>query len=219
MYAIYELASGFLVWVALAVFAGGTAFRLAWLFAIGRKKDAAVFHYFSFYYALRSILHWIVPFASRNMRLHPVMTTVTFIFHLCLIITPIFAAAHAILIAESWGGRWWYLPDAASDIMTLAVILGCMFFLIRRIVKREVRYLTTPGDYVLLAIVAAPFVSGFWSYHQWSGFEIAGIIHMLSGELLLISIPFTRLFHMLLFPFTRGYSGSEFGGMRRARDW
>lgn len=103
--------------------------------------------------------------------------------------------------------------------MTLAVILGCVFFLIRRISKKDVRYLSTAGDYILLVIVAAPFLSGFWSYHQGSGFEIAGIVHMLSGELLLICIPFTRLFHMFLFPFTRGYAGSEFGGMRSARDW
>lgn len=219
MHGIYDLASGFLVWVALVIFAGGIVFRLALLISTARKKDSAVFNYFSLYYALRSILHWIIPFASRNMRLHPVMTAVTFIFHLCLIITPIFAAGHIILIAESWGGGWWYLPDAAADIMTLAVILGCVFFLIRRILKKEVRYLTTPGDYVLLVIVAAPFVSGFWTYHQWGGFEIAGIIHMLSGELMLICLPFTRLFHMILFPFTRGYAGSEFGGVRNIKDW
>ena len=219
MHEIYALASGILVWIALIVFVGGTLWRLIRMALTARKKDAVIYHYFSFYYALRSILHWIIPFASKSMRKRPAMTVVAFVFHICLIITPIFLAAHVILIAESWGIGWAYLPNAAADIMTILVILGCVFFLARRIAQKDVRYLSTPGDYVLLLVVAAPFVTGLWAYHQWSGFEIAGIIHMLSGELLLICLPFTRLFHMALFPFTRGYAGSEAGGVRRARDW
>ncbi len=219
MHEIYPLASGILVWIALVVFVGGMTGRLLRMALTARKKDAAVYHYFSFYYALRSILHWIIPFASKSMRDRPVMTLVAFIFHICLIITPIFLAAHVILIAESWGIGWAYLPNAAADIMTILVILGCVFFLARRIVKNDVRYLSTPGDYVLLLVVAAPFVTGLWAYHQWYGFEVAGIIHMLSGELMLICLPFTRLFHMALFPFTRGYAGSETGSVRRSRDW
>ncbi|MBS3732021.1 MAG: nitrate reductase [Desulfobacterales bacterium] len=219
MHEIYQLASGILVWVALIVFVGGTAGRLIRMAITARKKDAVIYQYFSFYYALRSILHWIIPFGSMSMRARPAMTLVAFIFHICLIITPIFLAAHVILIAESWGIGWAYLPNAVADIMTILVILGCLFFLLRRIVQRDVRYLSTPGDFVLLLVVAAPFVTGIWTYHQWSGFEIAGIVHMLSGELMLICLPFTRLFHMALFPFTRGYAGSEAGGVRRARDW
>ncbi|MCF8036903.1 MAG: respiratory nitrate reductase subunit gamma [Desulfobacteraceae bacterium] len=219
MHEIYTLASGVLVWIALIVFVGGTLWQLTRMALTARKKDAAIYHYFSFYYALRSILHWIIPFASKSMRDRPVMTLVAFIFHICLIITPIFLAAHVILIAESWGIGWAYLPNAAADIMTILVILGCIFFLARRIVKNDVRYLSTPGDYVLLLVVAAPFITGLWAYNQWYGFEVAGIIHMLSGELMLICLPFTRLFHMALFPFTRGYAGSETGSVRRARDW
>jgi hypothetical protein len=72
---------------------------------------------------------------------------------------------------------------------------------------------------VLIAIVAAPFITGFWTYHQWYGYETAGILHMLSGELMLLCLPFTRLFHMALWPFTRAYAGSEFGAVRCSRDW
>jgi len=71
----------------------------------------------------------------------------------------------------------------------------------------------------ILFIVAAPFISGFWVYHQWAGFPTMTIIHILSGEIMLAAIPFTKLFHMFLFPFTRGYMGSEFGGVRMAKDW
>lgn len=219
MHEIYHLARGLFAWIAFAVFAGGMVVRIARMAFKARRQDRAVYAYFSPYYAMRSILHWIIPFASRSMRNHPVFTLVAFVFHACLIVTPLFLAAHVILVAESWEIGWPYLPDGAADVMTLLVMLGCLFFLVRRILQKDVRYLSTAGDYGLLLLVAAPFVTGFWTYHQWYGFEIAGIIHMLSGELMLICLPFTRLFHMALFPFTRGYAGSEFGGVRHARDW
>ena len=83
----------------------------------------------------------------------------------------------------------------------------------------EVKFLTSTSDYVILAIVAAPFVTGFWTYHQWPGYQLSGILHILSGEIMLVAIPFTRLSHMIFFPFTRGYIGSEFGAVRHVQDW
>lgn len=219
MHEIYLLASGFLVWVAFGVFIGGTVLRLVLLALKARRKDPVIYQYFSFYYAARSIIHWIFPFASKGMRDHPVFTTIAFVFHICLILIPFFVAAHVILIMESWGAGWWHLPNAAADIMTILVLLSLLFFLARRILQKDVRYLSTAGDYALLLLVAAPFITGLWTYHQWYGFEIAGLLHMLSGELMLICLPFTRLFHMALFPFTRGYAGSEFGAVKGARDW
>jgi nitrate reductase gamma subunit len=83
----------------------------------------------------------------------------------------------------------------------------------------DVKYLSTGSDYAVLAMVAAPFVSGFWAYHQFPGYPVVTILHIVSGEILLAAIPFTRLSHMFFFPLTRGYMGSEFGGVRMARDW
>lgn len=219
MYAIYEIASGPLVWLAFAVFILGSLYRLISMARLTVKKDAVVFNYLSPYYALRSILHWIIPFASVNMRKHPVMTAVAFAFHICLLLVPIFLCAHIILINEAWQINWWYIPDTAADIMTLIVIAACIFFLCRRLLLREVRYLTTFSDFLILAAVAAPFITGFWAQHQYPGHVAASLIHILSGELILVMIPFTRLSHMLFFPFIRGYAGSEFGAIRNARDW
>ncbi len=147
------------------------------------------------------------------------MTIMTFAFHSCLIITPLFALAHLILLDESWGFRWGALPESLADVMTLVVIAGCVFFLARRLKLPEVRYLTSTSDYVLLAIVAAPFITGFLAYHQWFGYPIFLLLHILSGEIMLMAIPFTRLSHMLYSPFTRAYMGSEFGKVRKAKDW
>lgn len=219
MYDVYHFVSGPMVWVAFIVFITGSFYRVISLIMLANEKEKFIFDYMSLKYSLRSILHWLVPFATENWRRHPVLTVVTFAFHLCLFIVPIFLMAHIILWEEAWGISWWWLSDSLADIMTLIVIAGCVFFLIRRIKLPEVKYVTSASDYVILAIVAAPFITGFLAYHQWFPYPFMMILHIISGEIMLMAIPFTRLSHMLFAPLTRAYMGSEFGGVRHSRDW
>ncbi len=219
MHELYSLLSGPLVWAAIVIFAGGMLFRLLSMAILAWKKDRVVYEYMSARYALRSILRWLTPFSAVNMRKKPVMTVATFLFHLCAVIAPVFLYAHMILFKEAWGVGWWSIPDAVADVMTMVVIVACIFFLVRRLKLREVRYLTSASDYGLLLAVAAPFITGLWAFHQLPGAAAATLLHMFSGEILLALIPFTRLSHMFFFPFTRGYIGSEFGAVRFAKDW
>lgn len=219
MYDIYDFVSGPLVWISFIIFIAGSFYRLISMALLAKKKDIIVYEYMSLKYGLRSILHWIIPFGTVKWRKNPILTIVTFTFHICLILVPIFLSAHIILWKESWDISWWYISDTTADILTGIVIASCIFFLVRRIALPEVKYLTSFSDYVILFIVAAPFITGFWTYHQWIGFRMMGIIHMLAGEIMLAAIPFTRLIHMVFFPFTRGYMGSEFGAVRHAKDW
>ena len=219
MHDIYNFVSGPLAWLAFIIFFGGCLYRLVSLILLVNKKEKFIFTYMSWKYSLRSILHWMTPFATENWRQHPVLTIVTFAFHICLIAAPVFLLSHNILWDESWNIRWWSLPDAVADIMTLIVIGGCVFFLVRRLKLPEVQYVTSASDYVILAIVAAPFVTGFLAYHQWFAYQWLAILHIVSGEIMLAAIPFTRLSHMIFAPLTRAYMGSEFGKVRQARDW
>ncbi|MEE4264613.1 MAG: respiratory nitrate reductase subunit gamma [Desulfobacteraceae bacterium] len=219
MLEIYQFISGPLAWSAFIIFIGGCLYRLISLLVLVHRKERFIYSYMSLKYGLRSILRWSTPFATENMRRHPAMTIVAFAFHICLLVTPLFLLAHVILIEEAWNVSWWTLPDGLADAMTLIVVAGCIFFLVRRLINREVQYVTSVSDFVLLAIVVAPFVTGFLAYYQWFGYKIFVILHILAGEIMLVSIPFTRLSHMITAPLTRAYMGSEFGGVRHAQDW
>lgn len=218
MHAIYSLVAGPLVWLAFILFFGGIFYRLIRLLVLVAKTEPFVFTYMSFKYSLRSIIHWMIPFATLNWRKHPYLTVVTFTFHFCLMIAPLFLLSHVVLLDESWGLSWWTLPDAAADVMTVLVILSCVYFLVRRVSQPEVKFVTDWTDYLLLAIVALPFITGFLAYHHYA-VEWMTILHMFSGEVMLAVIPFTRLSHMIFSPLTRAYMGSEFGKVRHARDW
>ena len=219
MHSLYNFVSGPLAWLAFIIFFGGSLYRLITLFILVHKKERFIYSYISLKYSLRSILHWSMPFATENMRRHPLFTIVTFAFHICLVLTPLFLLAHITMIDESWNLSWWNLPEGITQVMTVIVIASCAFFLIRRLVSPEVQYVTSASDYVILAIVAAPFITGFLAYYQWLGYQTFVILHILSAEIMLVAIPFTRLSHMLFAPLTRAYMGSEFGGVRHARDW
>ncbi|MFY9705641.1 MAG: nitrate reductase [Desulfobacterales bacterium] len=216
---IYNFVSGPLAWLAFILFFGGCLYRLVRLFMLVKEKEPFIFTYMSWKYSLRSIFHWIIPFGTVNWRRHPVLTVVTFVFHIGLVIAPIFLLAHVILLDEALDLSWRALPDAWADVLAVAVIIGCVFFLVRRLTQPEVKFVTSASDFVILTIVAAPFITGFIAYHQWIDYPVMMVLHVVAGEVMLVSIPFTRLSHMLFSPFTRAYMGSEFGKVRHARDW
>ena len=216
---IYNFVSGPLAWLAFILFFGGCLYRLVRLFMLVKEKEPFIFTYMSWKYSLRSIFHWIIPFGTVNWRRHPVLTVVTFVFHIALVIAPIFLLAHVILLDEALNLSWWALPDAWADVLTVVVIIGCLFFLVRRLTQPEVKFVTSASDFVILTIVAAPFITGFIAYHQWIDYPVMMVLHVVAGEVLLVAMPFTRLSHMLFSPFTRAYMGSEFGKVRHARDW
>ena len=219
MHDIYRFVSGPLAWVAFILFIGGSLYRLITMIMEVKEKEPFIFTYMSLKYSLRSILHWITPFGTLNWRRNPVLTVVTFAFHICLFLSPIFLLAHVTLWDETWNISWWTLPDGVADVMTWIVIASCVFFLIRRLTQREVQFVTFTSDYVILTIVAAPFITGLLAYHQWFGYPVVMILHILAGEVMLVAIPFTRLSHMIFSPFTRAYMGSEFGVIRKSKDY
>jgi nitrate reductase gamma subunit len=215
----FNFVRGPMVWLAFAVFFGGSIYRIYTIISMA-KKEAVVFPYIKLKYIFRSLLHWLIPFGTTNWRRRWVVTLITFPFHICIIVTPIFLLAHNVLWYESWGINLWSLPDRLADIMTLIVIGGCGFFLIRRILSPEVRYVSYLSDFIILTITVLPFLTGYLAAKQMLlPHNVMTILHILSGEVMLMAVPFTRIGHMLSFWLTRAYSGSEFGLVRHTYDW
>ena len=216
---VYDFLTGPALWFTFIFFIGGLFVRIAILFRLSRQKDRIVYNHVNLGWGLRSILHWLIPWASASMRQQPVFCIVAFIFHITLLAVPLFLAAHNTLWDEAFGIRLWSLPDALADWMTLVLIASAVFLFVRRQRRPEVRILTTTWDYALLVMTTLPFLTGFLAYHQWGPYELMLILHIVLGEVLLILIPITKLGHMVLFFFTRAFIGFEMGGRRGARSW
>lgn len=205
-------------WLGLGVLLLGVTGRLLWAWRAARG-EGSVLPVMSARYGLRSLWHWLVPLSTRNQRLHPLMTLVSYGFHLCLLLAPLLAAGHVELWRQRWGFGWPTLPAPVIDVMTLVVIGAVVFFLLRRLVAPEVRNVTGWREYLLLLVVVAPFITGIIAHLQLLDYRLVMVLHIVSGTLWLVLIPFSWLSHMFWFFFTRSYMGSEFGAVRNARDW
>lgn len=216
---LYNFLKGPMVWIAFLIFIVGSIYRISFLI-VKVKKLKTINSYLSLKYSLRSIIHWVIPYASTNMRKHPWFTMVSFLFHVCLILTPFILYAHIKIFYDSWNILLWSVPERISDIMTLIVLFSAFIFILRRILIPEVRFVTYLSDFIILFIAVVPFITGFLAYHQLLfDYRIMVAFHILSGEIMLIAIPFTKLSHMLFFWFIRAYTGSDFGAVRHSRDY
>ena len=207
---------GPLLWIAFLTFFIGSILRAALFLSVSRKKDKIIYQYFSWKYVLATFGRWLLPL-NKDVIKNPIFTILGYMFHICLIVVPIWFSGHISLWEESrFEWSWTPIPDGLADWMTLIFLAIALFFLLRRIISADIRLLSTFSDYLLIVVVALPFITGYFLTHGTVdniGFlgENIQLIHMLSGELMLILIPFTKLSHFVLFFFSRGATAIEFG--------
>jgi nitrate reductase gamma subunit len=212
---MYEFLTGPMVWLSFGIFFTGLIARaVIYIRGLDWRLDRVTYSENLSYGvkgALRSIILWLFPFGTHSWRNNPGFTILVFALHIGLLFTPIFILGHNILLRERWGFSLWTIPEGLADTLTVVVILSVIFLFLRRIALPEVRMMTTAQDYMLLLIAAAPFVTGFIAHHGASHYNFWIIAHIISGEILLIAIPFTKLSHFILFFLSRAQLGMDFG--------
>jgi nitrate reductase gamma subunit len=223
---MYEFARGPLVWIAFVIFFIGMIYRIIQINSQIQNQNKNINKPSKHkkiekptLSAEEISLQRILRFKDSLLYRHPVMAVVSFIFHCCLLIIPLFALGHSMVFYQSWGISTPSLPDGVVDTMTILVIIGGLFFLIRRIMIPRVRAISSINDYLLLLVTIAPFLTGFIAYHQWFDYKPIILLHLLSGEIMLIAIPFTKLSHMIYFFFVRFLTRSEHNWGSGKRGW
>jgi nitrate reductase gamma subunit len=207
---------GPLLWIAFFIFIFGSLLKVALFLSLSRKTDKIIYQYFSWKYVLATFGRWLIPL-NKDVVKNPIFVILVYLFHICLVVVPIWFSGHISLWEESrleWS--WTPIPDGLADWMTLVFLAIALFFLLRRIISADIRLLSTFSDYLLIVVTALPFVTGYFLTHgtvESIGFlgDNMQLIHMLTGELMLILIPFTKLSHFVLFFFSRGATAIEFG--------
>jgi hypothetical protein len=212
---MYAFVTGPLAWLSFGIFFVGILVRIVtYIRGLNWQMDRVAYRAFpaaGIRGAVRSVFYWLLPFGTHSWRFYPFFTVLVFVFHICLLVTPVFLLGHNLLLQERWGFALWTLPEAVTDGMTVALLVAAVFILLRRIALPEVRILTKAYDLLLWAIAVAPFVTGFCTYHQVGGYDAWLIAHILSGELMLVAIPLTKLSHFILFFLSRIQLGMDFG--------
>jgi nitrate reductase gamma subunit len=150
---------------------------------------------------------------------NPVMSRVSVVFHVLLFAVPLLLPAHNILFYGSFRLALPSLPEPVMDVLTLVLLVFGAFFLVRRIIVPRVRALTTLRDYLVLLLVAAPFVTAYMAYHHWLDYRTVLVTHMLIGDIVIAAIPFTKLGHMPFLILARFFAGGEYAWKPGNRRW
>lgn len=212
---MYEFVTGPLAWLAFSVFFIGIIVRVVqYIRGLDWKLDRVTYTVnvsYGIKGALRSIFFWLLPFGTRAWRSNPFLTFFVFTFHIGLLLTPVFLLAHNELFLERWGFRFPTISEATADFLTILVLVSALFLVLRRIALPEVRIITTGYDYLLLIIAVCPFFTGLMAHYQVWNYEFWLILHIVSGEIMLVAIPFTKLSHFVKFFLTRAQLGMDFG--------
>jgi len=217
---------GPMVWVAILVFVSGSVFQFVRFFLLSRKaalsesvpalpRDAHPRKQ-PFLVRIAETMH---PLRHTVFNTYPLTMAVSSLFHVCLFILPLFLLGHNVLVELALGISLPSFPEYITDGMTLVVLFCCAFFLIRRVALARVRAISDLSDYLVLALATVPFLSGFLAFHQIFDYQMVMIVHMISGELMLMAIPFTKLTHMIFFFFNRFLVINEHTLGRGRRIW
>lgn len=212
---MYDFVSGPLAWIAFVIFFVGLAIRFVLYFkGLTWQGDRVAYTAHATYGikgAIRSIVRWLIPYGTHSWRYYSGFTALVFVFHIGIVITPLFLLGHNLMLKQNLGFSLPTLPEGLTDAMTVAMLIAALFILLRRIALPEVRILTSAYDLFLLGIAVAPFLTGLLAYHQVGNYRFWLILHMLCGEIMLIAVPLTKLSHFLMFFLSRAQIGMDFG--------
>lgn len=199
-----NLAGGPLFRISLAICLLGLAYRLGstiWLLrtAYNRAGDKNI----PVGVVLRSTLGWLWPI--RIVRRRPLYSLASMIFHVGIILVPLFGVGHVAL----WAGGlafWPILGPVAADVLTYVALAGIFVILAERFFVAASRDLTRKGDVFILLLMLLLAGSGYLAAHP----ELSPmaprtmlLVHMLAGNLALILTPLSKIVHCVFMPLTQ----------------
>lgn len=155
--------------------------------------------------AVLKTIGWLFPI-KRGFTRRPIYSFLSIVFHVGLILVPIFLLAHIQLWDESTGVSWWSLPHFWADLLTITTIATGLAILIGRLSTRGSRALSRAQDYLWPVLLVIPFVTGYACSNLVMGattYQVFMLIHLLSAELIFLLIPFTKIAHCVLMPFSQ----------------
>jgi len=127
-------------------------------------------------------------------------------FHIGLLLVPIFLFAHVQLWEKAIGVAWPTLPKRWADWLTLATVICALALVIGRVFSRSSNFISRKQDYLWPALLSIPFATGWVCSNAEvtpAAYQVFMLLHILSGETIFVLIPFTKIAHCVLQPLSQ----------------
>ena len=196
---------------AVVIFVFGMAYRLLHLILLGRKKDLAAPRGSEWGPGLRTMWHRSFISAGLTPRGRFILIA-GYIFHLGFMITLLLLAQHIDLLRKAFAISWPALPPSVISMTGVLTIAAMIALLVHRYTDPVKRLISDYQDYLTWLLTCLPLLTGIMLSHGFLlDYQHMFILHLISVELLLIAIPFTKLAHMLTTFSARWYTGAISG--------
>jgi len=196
---------------AAAVFVLGMVYRMLHLILLGRKKNLAEPRGGEWGPGLRTIWHRSIQSVGLTPRGHFIII-VGYVFHFGFMITLLFLSQHIDLLRTLLRFGWPALPPGLITIAAILTIGAMIALLVHRFTDPVKRLISDYQDYLTWTLTFLPLLTGIMLKQGIGlGYQQMLIVHIVTLELLLIAIPFTKLAHMLTTFSARWYNGAISG--------
>jgi nitrate reductase gamma subunit len=150
-------------------------------------------------------VNWLLP-VRRLWRARPVYSTFSLLFHVGLLLVPLFLAAHVLLWRGAIGFAWKSLPQRPADVLTILTLVTGLGLLLGRAISSASSRISRPQEYFWLVLLLAPFSTGFLCTHaalSAKAYRDLMLLHVYSADLIMALIPFTKIAHCVLAPLSQ----------------
>jgi nitrate reductase gamma subunit len=208
----------FLTWVrgdgldyAVGIFLLGVLWRLIEIYSLGRKKDLAAPRHVAGASGMHTVFRRSLP-PEGMLKKSPISYIGGYTFHIGLAIVVFLFAPHILLIKSLTGLSWPGLPSQFIDLAAVVTMAAMVLVLVDRINKPVKRFLSTFGDWFTWTVTFLPVLTGWMAVqHLLLPYTTMLALHILSVELLLVVLPFSKLFHAFTLFGSRWYNGQVNG--------
>jgi len=185
--------------------------RLAEILTLGRAHNYATPRGNGVIPGLRTVYRRFNPDPGTFKRA-PFDVIVGTLWHVGFVVALLLFIPHVELIKSTFGIGWPALPNPIVDAITAITLLALVAALVHRLRQPVKRFLSTPEDYLIWAVTFLPLLTGYLAYHRLiNPYPLALGLHILSAEIFLIVLPFTKLTHIFTAFVARYYNGAIFG--------
>lgn len=197
--------------ISLGVFVLGVLYRALHLYLLGRKKSLAKPRGSEWGPGLATV--WRRSFFHPGMTSRGYFTLIAgYTFHIGFFVTLLLYAPHIQFFRGLLGLGWPALPTGLIDLSATITIAALVAVMVHRLTDPVRRLISDFQDYFTWLVTMLPLLTGFMLLRRIGpDYPTMLAIHILSLQILLVTIPFTKLMHMVTIFSARWYNGAIAG--------
>ena len=197
--------------IAVAIFLMGMMLRLTEIYSLGRKPNLAEPRLVSGASGWHTLYRRFAP--PPGMLQTAYITYIGgYVFHIGFMMVFLLFAQHIKMIQELTGLSWSPLPAPIIDFITVVTLVAMLVVLVDRVRAPVKRFLSGFGDYLAWTITFLPVLTGYLAVkHLFLSYTTLLALHIVSVEIFLVLLPFTKIAHTATVWPSRWFNGNTNG--------